>query len=267
MDRPSEGCPSGFRARIRPDPVPLRAAPLRYKRAVQLRYTTFPACFESLFAVLRSRVGHGMAICEIGAGANPLLSRDERDRLGLTYTLLDIDPDELAKAPDDLDKIVLDITSGPLPHEFDIVVSKHFAEHVRDPEPMHQNIRAMLKPGGVAIHFFPTLYSAPFVLNRLIPEKLAERILLRLQPSRAKGGNEGKFPAYYRWCRGPTRHQIRCLLNTGLEVDQYIASFGHAYYARASVLQRLEDAKTRFLLRHPVALLTSYSVVVLRRPN
>jgi SAM-dependent methyltransferase len=208
-----------------------------------------------------------MAICEIGGGANPLFSRDERERLRLTYTLIDIDATELAKAPDDLHKIALDITSRPLLGQFDIIVSKHLAEHVTDPEAMHRHIRAMLRPGGIAIHFFPTLYSAPFMLNRLIPERLAERILLHLQPFRAKGGNQRKFPAYYRWCRGPTRYQIRRLVRTGLDVEEYIASFGHAYYVRASVLQRLEDAKTRFLLRHPSALLTSYAVVVLRRPG
>lgn len=207
-----------------------------------------------------------MAVCEIGGGANPLLSRDERDRLGITYTLIDVDASELAKAPDDVRKIEFDITSRALPRSFDVVFSKHLAEHVREPELMHRNVRAMLRPGGVAIHFFPTLYGAPFVLNRLIPEQLAERMLLRLQPYRASPGNHGKFPAYYRWCRGPTRSQVRRLLSIGFEVDEYVACFGHAYYCRAPVLQRLEDAKTRALLRHPVALLTSYAIVVLRRP-
>lgn len=208
-----------------------------------------------------------MSICDIGGGANPLLSHDERERLGLIYTSVDIDANELAKAPDDLHKVVLDITTCPLPRTFDMVVSKHLAEHISDPETMHRNVRAMLRPGGVAIHFFPTLYSAPFVLNRLLPEKIAERMLLRVQPVRAKGGNQGKFPAYYRWCRGPTRHQIRRLVSTGLEVEEYIAAFGHAYYARAPLVQRLEDAKTRFLLRHPSALLTSFAIVVLRSPS
>ncbi len=267
MPAPADLETSAGRSGIQSRSEPHRAGPLRYKRAVHRRYTTFQVCFESLFEVLRSRTAPGMAICEIGGGANPLLSRDERERLRLTYTLIDIDATELAKAPDDLHKVALDITSRPLPGQFDIIVSKHLAEHVTDPEAMHRHIWAMLRPGGIAIHFFPTLYSAPFMLNRLIPERLAERILLYLQPFRAKGGNQRKFPAYYRWCRGPTRHQIRRLVRTGLDVEEYIASFGHAYYVRASVLQRLEDAKTRFLLRHPSALLTSYAVVVLRRPG
>lgn len=194
-----------------------------------------------------------------------LLSRDERDRLGHAYTIVDIDGRELAQAPDDVHKIELDITSSALPRSFDLIISRHLAEHVRDPKAMHRNVRAMLRPGGIAIHFFPTLYSAPFMVNRLIPEKLAEWGLLRLQPYRASGGH-GKFPAYYRWCRGPTRGQVRRLLSVGFEVDEYVAGFGHAYYCRAPILQRLENAKTQFLLRHPLAHLTSYAIVVLRRP-
>lgn len=185
---------------------------------------------------------------------------------GSAYTLVDIDGMELAKAPDDVLKVDVDITSSVLSRSFDVIISMHLVEHVRNPKAMHRNARAMLQPGGVAIHFFPTLYTTPFMVNRVIPEKLAERVLLRLQPYRVSDGNRGTFPAYYRWCRGPTRGQVRRMLSTGFEVDEYVAGFGHAYYCRTPVLQHLEDAKTRFLKRHPVAVLTSYAIMVLRRP-
>jgi len=181
-----------------------------------------------------------------GGGANPLLSRDERDRLNLTYTIVDIDAEELAKAPDDVRKLELDITLRSLHERFDLVVSKQVVEHVRHPEPMHRNICAMLATGGVAIHFFPTLFSAPFVVNRIIPERLAARVLLRLQPYRSISGKHGKFRAYYRWCRGPTRGQVRRLRRSGFEIDEYVAGFGHTYYCRSPHLQRLEDVKTHF---------------------
>ncbi len=208
-----------------------------------------------------------MSVCEIGGGANPLLSREERDRLQISYTVIDIDGQELAKAPDDVRKIELDITSTPLPSSYDIVISMHLAEHVRDPRSMHRHVHAMLQPGGVAIHFFPTLYTAPFTVNRLLPERLAQLVLLRLQPYRVDTGTRGKFPAYYRWCRGPTRRQQRRMISVGFEVDEYIGGFGHAYYCRVPALQRLEDAKTHVLLRHPIAGLTSYAILVLRRPR
>ncbi|MEJ7786332.1 MAG: hypothetical protein WKF96_16130 [Solirubrobacteraceae bacterium] len=37
-----------------------------------------------------------MAVCDIGGGANPLLSRHKRETLQITYTLVDIDDGELA---------------------------------------------------------------------------------------------------------------------------------------------------------------------------
>jgi len=48
--------------------------------------------------VVRSRILAGMAVCDIGGGANALLSRDERETLGLVYTVIDVNPSELAKA-------------------------------------------------------------------------------------------------------------------------------------------------------------------------
>lgn len=239
---------------------------LRYKPAVRTRYTTSHDCFESMPEVVRSRILAGMAVCDLGGGANVLLSRDERETLGLVYTVIDVNASELAKAPDDVCKVELDITAIAPSNRFDLVISRHLAEHVRDPKPMHRNVHTMLNPGGLAIHFFPTLYTAPFILNRVIPERVSERILLRLQPHRTRTGDRGKFPAYYRWCRGPTRRQVRRLTSMGFEIDEYVAGFGHAYYCRVPLLQRCEDAKTRFLLRHPIPLLASYAIVVLRRP-
>lgn len=233
---------------------------------MRVRYTAAHVCFESLPEIVGSRIARGMAVCEIGGGANPLLPRAERERLGLTYTVVDIDPLELAKASPDVVKVQLDITSAPLAASFDVVISKQLAEHVRDPLAMHRNVWAMLRPGGRAIHFFPTLYAAPFVVNRLVPERMASTLLIALQPHRVSSGSHGKFPAHYRWCRGPTGRQLRRLRSTGFEVEDYIAGFGHGYYARAPLLQRIENAKARMLVRRPLAQLTSYAIVVLRRP-
>ena len=74
-----------------------------------------------------------------------------------------------------------------------------------------------------------------------------------------------KFPAYYRWCRGPTRRQRERLESTGFEIERYLGYFGHYYYDRVKPLERLGDALSRTLVRHPVPGLTAYSLVVLRR--
>lgn len=180
--------------------------------------------------------------------------------------MIDVNPSELAKAPDDVCKVELDITAIAPSNRFDLVISIHLAEHVRDPKPMHRNVHTMLNPGGLAIHFFPTLYTAPFILNRVIPERVSERILLRLQPHRTRSGDRGKFPAYYRWCRGPTRRQVRRLTSMGFEIGEYVCRLRTRVLlsrAAASTLRGREDA---ILLRHPIPLLASYAIVVLRRP-
>jgi SAM-dependent methyltransferase len=115
---------------------------------------------------------------------------------------------------------------------FDLVVSRMTAEHVKDPESYHRNIRTMLRPGGVAFHFFPTLWTLPLAINRILPDFVTEPLLRLVAPRDSY--QEAKFPAYYR--SGPPLH-------------------------------RLEMAKARRLVSRPVPALTSFAYVVMRRIN
>lgn len=198
-------------------------------------------------------------VCEIGAGAFPLLP--PRDG----YSLLDVSPAELGKTDAGYVKIVTDICSPQFerPGIFDLVFSLSTAEHIADPRLFHLNTRRLLRRGAVAVHFFPTLYALPFVANRLLGEHLGEQILLKINPRRISSGPHAKFPAYYRWCRGPTRRQIRRLESCGFSVEQYYGYFGHSYYDPLGAGPLLEPV-WRWLMRHPVPSLTSYALVVLR---
>lgn len=205
-------------------------------------------------------------VCELGGGANPLLPLSFIRQHGLDYSVVDVSAQELAKAPPEYNKVQADVTSADFSlRSYDLVLSQALAEHVREPKKFHANVLAMLKPGGRALHLFPTLYGTPFVLNLLFPERLTERLLLYLQPFREPEGAHGKFPAYYRWCRGPTRRQIRRLEQVGFEVEAYLGYFGHGYYDRVPPLVPVEQRVTSLLLRSPVPALTTYAVVALRR--
>jgi SAM-dependent methyltransferase len=206
-------------------------------------------------------------VCEVGGGANPALSLDFIVERGLDHALIDVSKAELAKAPSGYRKIVADIADPAfaIDESFDLVVSAFLAEHVARPATFHANILRILPPGGFALHLFPTLYALPFLVNRVLPESITERILLRLQGFRQAEGNAGKFKAYYRWCRGPGRHQIRRLRDSGFDVVSYTGYFGHGYYRHFPVLDRAEDRKARFLVKHPQSALTSYALVLLRR--
>jgi len=138
------------------------------------------------------------------------------------------------------------------------------AEHISNPKQFHTNVREMLVENGLAVHLFPTLYALPFLVNYLVPEYLAGFLLNAFAP-RDKYQHE-KFSAYYRWCRGPTRSQIKKLSSVGYDVVEYRGFFGHTgYYEKIKIMKRIHEIKTNFLLRNPNPLLTSYAYVVLRK--
>lgn len=223
--------------------------------------------YEDLLLEIGRRTG-ATAVAELGGGANPLVADDGRWGFARDRVVIDISPDELAKASDAVRTQVADLCR-PIAEgrdSYDLVFSKMLCEHIRDPRTFHQNCFDLLRPGGHAVHFFPTLYTVPFVVNRLIPEEFARSVLRRAQPHRIRDPKQEKFPAYYRWCTGPTRSAAAHFTSIGFEVEEWRATFGHTYYRRVPPLHRLEVAKTRLLRKHPVPLLTSFAVVVLRKP-
>jgi len=208
-------------------------------------------------------------VCEVGGGGDPLLPLEFTRRHDIEYVVLDISEEELAKAPDGYRKVQGDIGSAAfaLRGEFDLVISKMLAEHVRDGRQLHRNIHQLLRPGGLAFHFFPTLFAPAFVANCLLPTELSGAILSNLQPDRGVGGRNGKFPAYYSWCRGPTRQQIQRLESEGYRVLIYDGFFGtHGYYARVG-LGWADDWITTKLVGRPLPALTAFAQVTLERAN
>jgi len=205
-------------------------------------------------------------ICDVGGGANPVLPLQFIVDNYLDCTVLDISSMELEKAPAGYKKMIQDIEAEDCAviDQFDLVVSKMMAEHVKNGNLFHKNIFSMLKPGGIAVHYFPTLYALPFVVNRLTPEWVSSFLLdVFLPRDRFK---LGKFPAYYSWCFGPTPPMIRMLNEIGYEVLQFRGFLGNIYYTRIPILRDLHKAYTHFLVQHPTPYLTSFAQVVLRKP-
>ena len=202
-------------------------------------------------------------VCDVGAGRNPQLSRDELDRLGIHCTLLDISAEELDNAPPGFDRLLGDIGSADLviDEPFDFVFSNMLAEHVPDGGQLYRNTLAALRPGGVAFHFFPTLYSLPFIANRLLPDAVTDGLLRRVRPDRQR-----KFPAHYSWARGPTGRQLGRVEGVGLDVVAYIGGFGHRYYRRLPAIERCARPAWRAAEQRRLYGFTSYAYVVVRRP-
>ncbi len=210
--------------------------------------------------------------CDVGGGANPIVSERKITRLGLDYVLLDDSAEELAKAPSGYRTFRASILDGPRVRQlveegpFDVVTSRWTAEHMPDGEAFHRQVFAMLTPGGAAVHLFPTLYSPPFVVNRVLPGAASAALLdTGSGGRRSDEGRHPKFASYYSWCRGPTARQMARLRSVGFTVERYVGFYGHGYYRRVRPLDAIHRRATARLLEHPVASLTSFALVVLRR--
>ncbi len=226
-------------------------------------------CFATFGHRVHALAAHdGLRVGDLGGGANPLLGLSFVDTHRLEYSVFDVSDTELAKHPSRYHSVVADLCSHPPPEvELDLAFSRTVCEHLPDPERFHRNVYAMLRPGGRALHFFPTLYASPFAVNRLLPERLAESLLTRIQKDRDFEGGQSKFPALYRWCRGPTQGQLKRFREIGFAIASYHGYFGHAYYSRVPILGRISDQIARGLVRRPVPALTSYASVELIKPD
>jgi len=204
-------------------------------------------------------------VCDIGGGANPVINIKFIESNGLDYSILDISESELLKAPVKYNKILADIATPTfsINKKFDLVFSKFLAEHITDAKQFHKNVLSCLDESGLAVHFFPTLYTIPFLVNYLVPDKLAKALLNIFHPRDMYQRN--KFPAYYRWCRGPTRRQIQKFTELGYEVIEYRGFFGHGYYNKIKPLQRLHEFKTSYFLKHPNPFFTNFAYVILKK--
>lgn len=202
-------------------------------------------------------------VCDVGGGWRPLFSGDDIRRQDIDYTVLDVEPELLARAPVGCHAVCADICDPPreLQGTFDLVFSMFVAEHVRDGGAMHRSIFNMLKPGGVAIHVFPTLYHPAFAANKLLPEKLTRQFV------RILAKHDDKFPARYSWCFGPTPAMRRRLEMIGYEVVEYRPFYGTYYLNSVPPLRAVEERFSRWAAKRRNPHLTSFAQLQLRKPR
>lgn len=183
-----------------------------------------------------------------------------------SYTISDIDVDELAQVPEGFKTICLDACGDVSSYagRFDLIVSKFCGEHMPDGQKFHRNVATMLSPGGVAIHIFPTLYASPFAINRLLPETLSRNLVRIFQPQRFVN-TVNKFPAYYSFCRGGSQRYCAALSRTGFSKVEVHNYYGHYYYEKIPVLNHLENGLSRFCAKMDWSAYCSYAIVVTQK--
>lgn len=200
-------------------------------------------------------------VLEVGGGRSPV-----GVGLGLSdmLTVNDISPAELSLLPPGIQTLCCDISDpcalGENDHAmFDFVFSQSVLEHVRSVDIAMRNTSALLNPGGLGVHFFPTLYASPFVLNRLIPFGLSRPLVnLILRPEYER------FPGTYRGTKS-TRRQIEKWKQFGFSEVRVHRFFDHGYYRRIPVLRSLETFLSNIARERDWAWYSSYAIVVVRK--
>jgi SAM-dependent methyltransferase len=164
----------------------------------------------------------GAVVYDIGGGKQPLIPVENKQELGLTVVGLDIDANELARAPAGAyDQIVCaDIQAYRGVGDADLVICQALLEHVRSLRAALEGVFSALKPGGLALVFVPCRNTCYARLNLILPQQLKRKILFYIAPEAAR--DQG-FPAYYDCC---TPRQFRALIGeyNGSMVEE------HFYY-------------------------------------
>lgn len=198
-------------------------------------------------------------VLELGAGRSPLFLDRARS---FKLVANDVAQAELDQLPANVEKALFDISSpeqipNHLRGSVDLVFSRSVFEHVRSIDDAMRTTHALLKPNGVAFHFFPTLYSSPFLLNKLIPFSVSERLVNVLSRPNYK-----RFPARYAQATA-TQARLDRWKKIGFREVAAARFYGHHYYKRIPVLRQLEDALTNAAAQQRWDWYTSFAYIML----
>jgi SAM-dependent methyltransferase len=208
-------------------------------------------------------------VLEIGGGRAPLLRREDLPD-GVVYIVNDLSTDELRlAAAEGHETVLFDVQDGAAPGfpysgKCDLVLSNMVFEHLPRPSDAWSACARLLRPGGQALSVVPTLYSPPFVLNRLLPEAVTSRVLRRFFPNRTIG-EIPKFPAYYRWCRSSGPYLVHRLSPLGFRRVQAVRFYGHNYFQRVPLVRQLDAALTTAASKRDSSLFSAYAAIVATR--
>jgi len=167
-------------------------------------------------------------ILDIGGGKEcPFLPHLERPEQCLIVAL-DISESELRRNQDVRNRVAADASAPSLPFApttVDVIASRSVVEHVHDVAKFFGNCAELLRPGGYAVHTFPCKYSPFALLNRILPNRVAQRLLYFFYPEWEEACG---FLAYYdRCCYSEI---VQLANNCGLEIVQVEIRYYQAIY-------------------------------------
>jgi ubiquinone/menaquinone biosynthesis C-methylase UbiE len=142
----------------------------------------------------------GQVVLDIGCGREcPFLPFVDKPDAHLIIGI-DCSSHELRFNPDLSVKIVADAAADAFPlrdASVDLVVSRSVIEHLSDNDVFFANCARVLRPGGALVHTFACKFAPFAVINQLLPNAIARRLLAWFQPQWTE---ECGFPAHYNNC-------------------------------------------------------------------
>ncbi len=147
---------------------------------------------------------------------------------------------------------------------FDLAFSRMVFEHVADGQRAWSNLYQLLAPGGVALAFVPTLYAFPFVVNKLLPDDVAAKIVKLLYPNRTDD-EDPVFPARYSWTYASERKMTPMLKAIGYREVVILPFYGHGYFERVPVLREIHAQFTALARKHDWRTVASYAYIAARK--
>jgi SAM-dependent methyltransferase len=154
-----------------------------------------PNDWQAFHELIAQHLRPGMRALDVGCGRGDVAPFPWR--AFPTVELIGIDTDPAAGSNQSLRHFLPLEAGAPWPIEqesIDLVLCRYVLEHLEDPAQFFDNVRCVLKPGGLFLLLTPNLWHPLAILSRLLPVS-AKRRLLRW----AKGiGEEQVFPTCYR---------------------------------------------------------------------
>ena len=212
---------------------PLRAFINFNKKCHSLIAKIFPNTKHSAYIHYREEVRKNLAdnisVLDIGGGKRCAFASECRKHTGIKIIALDVSAEELAFNNDADEKIVFDLASGkrvPLEDESaDMVTSSSVLEHLNNLENAVKEVKRILKPGGKFISVLPCKFALFAVINQLLPNWLARKILFAIHPE-TKGFCG--FVAYYDRCYYPALKNL--LSRNGFSNIDFMFDYNQAGY-------------------------------------
>jgi ubiquinone/menaquinone biosynthesis C-methylase UbiE len=184
--------------------------------------------YEELLAEAMSTES-ALLVVDAGAGKESRFVRGRSAVSAAKVVGVDVSADELALNRDVDEKCVVDVETG-LPFEtgsVDVVTSNALLEHLPDVEAFIAHSARVLRPGGRWLHLFTSKFAPFAIVNQLLPDSVAERVLDVLLPHQRQDGTIG-FRAYYDRCYASALRKL--LYAHGFDVVTIRPSYSQSYY-------------------------------------